>query len=98
MRFGDTLLPETFNLLIDLLGELHIDAARLHSGNELFAKRLQSAFALPGRHGAAQLIGLAGREARRDHGELHYLLLKNRYAQRALQHLTDVVVVISYRL
>ena len=37
-------------------------------------------------HRAAQLIRLSGREARSLDGQAHALLLKERYAQRALEH------------
>ena len=51
---------------------------------------------MPGRrqaaHRAAQLIGLAGREAGGHHGQPHRLLLKQRHAQRLLQHLANLVV------
>ena len=48
-------------------------------------KSLDPALALPGRHGAAQVISLARSEAGRNHGDLHHLLLKNRHAQGAAQ-------------
>ena len=42
---------------------------------------------LEGRHGAAKLVGLAGREARAFDGDPHRLLLEQRHAQRLAQHL-----------
>ncbi len=45
----------------------------------------EPALAFPGRHGAAQRIGLAGREVGGDHRDLHHLLLEDRHAFRALQ-------------
>ena len=41
---------------------------------------------LEGRHGAAELVGLAGAEAGADHGDLHGLLLKQRHAERLAEH------------
>ena len=37
-------------------------------------------------HGAAQLLGLAAGEARRDHGDAQQLLLEERDAEGALEH------------
>ena len=50
------------------------------------SQMLEPAFALPRRHRAAQLIGLAGRETGGDDRELHDLLLEDRHAERALEH------------
>ena len=40
-----------------------------------------AAGALEGRHGAAQLVGLAGCEAGADDGDLHRLFLEQRHAE-----------------
>ena len=48
---------------------------------------LYAALALPGRHRTAQAIGLVAAKVGRRHGHLHHLLLKNRYAQGALEYL-----------
>ncbi|MNQ46344.1 hypothetical protein D3C85_601570 [compost metagenome] len=47
--------------------------------------RLQAAVALPGRHGAPQLIGLARRVVGGDYRQLHDLLLEQRNPQGALE-------------
>jgi hypothetical protein len=43
----------------------------------------------PRGHRSAQAVGFRGREAGGDHRDLHYLLLENGDAQRALQGLLE---------
>ena len=49
----------------------------------------ETALAPPGGHRAAQLVGLAGREAGGDDGQLHDLLLEDRHAAGAFEHGVD---------
>lgn len=86
MRLRKAIGAEAENLLIDALSKRRIVAALGHAGHEFVAKMFQPALALPCRHGAPHLIGLAGREPGRNHGDLHHLLLKDRHATGALQH------------
>src|SRR5215472_13842047 len=86
MRLRKTVLAKAEDLLIDLARELLVVAVPAHALDQSLLKGLQSALALPRRHRAAQLIGFAGREVRRDDRELHHLLLEDRHSQRALEH------------
>jgi hypothetical protein len=67
-------------------------------GRPAFVEGAEAALALPGRHRAAQLVGLAGREVGRQDGQLHHLLLEDRHAQRALQRLAHLVAGVVHRL
>jgi len=61
-------------------------AVRSHAGAQ---PRFDFEHALPGSleaHGAAQLLRLTAGEIRRDHGDAQQLFLKQRDAERALQH------------
>ena len=84
MRFGEAVFAETEDLPVDLLGELAPIAVTRHATEQPLAIGRESAAALPGRHSPAQSVGLAGGEARSDDRDLHDLLLKDRYPQRAL--------------
>ena len=89
VRFRETVLAEALNLLVDPLGKFLRQTVGLHPGQELHAKLIDHARPPPGRHRAAELVGLARREARRHHGQPHRLLLKNRYAQCFMEHRAD---------
>ena len=77
-------LAEALDLLEDALGELGRVALLDHAADQPVVERLEPAAALPRRHRAAQLVGLAGREVGREHRDLHHLLLEDRHAQGAL--------------
>ena len=85
MRLREAVGGEALDLAEDGLGKVVGVAIGAHAAQDLFVKALQVAGPLPGRHGAAQLVGFARREAGRDHRHLHHLLLKNRDAAGALQ-------------
>jgi hypothetical protein len=53
---------------------------------------------LEGRHGPAQLVGLAGREPGAFDGHAHGLFLEERHAQRLAQHLLQLGLGIGHRL
>jgi hypothetical protein len=63
MAFGKAVAAEAFQLLEGLLGEFALVAVRHHAVDQLGAELRDAAGVLEGRHGAAQLVGLAGREA-----------------------------------
>ena len=96
--FREAVFAESLDLIENPLGELAIVAARQHAVDELLLEWFQTAAPLPRRHGAAQLVGFAGAESRRHHRQLDHLLLKDRDAQRAFQHLAHGVVGIAHRL
>src|SRR6478735_7011739 len=88
MRFGKAVLAEPEDLLVDLPRECFGVAARTHAFDEPLLEDLQTSFALPRRHRAAQAVGFARREPRGDDRELHHLLLEDRHAEGALEHAT----------
>ena len=98
VRLRETVAAEALDLLEDARGELRAVAARQHPGGQRSRCVLQSAVALPRRHRTTQLVGLAGRVAGRDDGQLHHLLLEQRHAQRALEHLAKRFRGIGHRL
>ncbi len=52
----------------------------------------------PGRHGPAQLVGFAGGEAGRHHGQFDHLFLEDGHTEGALQHLAHGIVRVIHRL
>ncbi|MNL72131.1 hypothetical protein D3C87_1973920 [compost metagenome] len=59
MAFGKAIFGKALDLGKALLGKGQIIAIAHHAGDELLAELGNPAGAPPGRHGAAQLIGLA---------------------------------------
>src|SRR2546423_15042381 len=59
MGFGEPILSEALDLLVDLLGVFARIAAFEHALHELVAERLDAAAPLPRSHRAAQLVGLS---------------------------------------
>ena len=86
MRFRKAVFAEAQDLLVDLPREALGVAARRHAVDQALLEVLEAALAPPRRHRAAQVIGLARREAGGDDRELHHLLLEDRHAERALEH------------
>src|SRR5580658_2534361 len=84
---GEAVFPESLDLLAQALRELRRVATRGHAVQQLFLKALDVAVTLPGRHRAPQPIRLARCEARSLDGKLHDLLLEDRHAECALEHL-----------
>src|SRR3546814_8803183 len=70
MAFRETVFAETLDLAEDLLGELGPVATLGHAVDEPVPESADGAGPLEGRHGAAQLVGLTGTEARAEHGDL----------------------------
>ena len=101
VALGETVFTEALDLLEDALGVVLVVALGHHAPDQPVVKGAEAALPLPGGHGAAQLVGLAGGEVGREHRDLHHLLLKDRHAlgslQRGLQ-LTGVVDVVVVQL
>ncbi len=93
VAFGKAVAGEALDLLVHALRKPGLVAARGHAVDQAAFVLLQVAAAFPGGHGAAQGVGLAGREARRQHSDLHALLLKDGNAQRAAQRFTQIGAV-----
>ena len=98
VRLRKAVFAEAADLAEHLLGELLRQPAGEHAVDEPSVKLVDHARPPPGPHRAAQLIGLARREARRHHRQPHRLLLEERHAERLLEHLADRVVGIGHRL
>ena len=86
VALGKAVLAEALDLAEAALGEFTLVAVANHAGDELLAEGVDGADVAEGGHGAAQLVGLVGREAGADDGDLHRLLLEQRHAQRLGQH------------
>jgi hypothetical protein len=97
VAFGKAVVAEAEDLLEDGFGELGLVAVVGHAFDELLVEFFEPALALPRRHGAAQLIGLIGREPGRDHGDLHHLLLEDGNAQRAFERRLQFIFLIEDR-
>ena len=98
MRFRKAIFAEAEDLVEYLPGEALRIATLVHAVDQAPLERSQTALALPGRHGPAQPVGLAGREARRNDRQLHDLLLENRHAERTLEHLLHGLTRIGHGL
>ena len=77
VRLGKTVFAKTQYLSVNRPGEFGRVAAREHAVDEARFQMHEPALSLPRRHRAAQLVGLAGRKSRRDHGQLHHLFLED---------------------
>ena len=98
MRFGKAVFAEAENLLIDLPREIFCITARRHSVDQPLLEFFEAALASPCGHRAAQVVGFAGRESCRDDRKPHHLFLKNRHAERSLEHTFHRIARISDRL
>ena len=98
MGFRKAVVAEALDLVEQLLGKILLVATSQHTVHQLLAIRLQPTLAFPGRHGASQLIGLTAGETCGHHGQLHHLLLENRYAQGAFQRIFNRFARIAHRL
>ncbi|VWC40571.1 hypothetical protein BST28156_06965 [Burkholderia stagnalis] len=90
-----TVIAEALDLLENLLGEFGRIVALPHPVDDLAVILLEIALALPRRHRATQFVGLAGREAGRDHRDLHHLLLEDRHAFRAFERGLQILLRIT---
>ncbi len=91
VAFGKTVLAEALDLPEAVFGEFAIVAPPRHAVDELVAKQMDVAVVAEGRHGAAQPVGLVGREAGGRDRDLHRLLLEQRHAEGAPEHLLQLV-------
>ena len=96
--FREAVFAESLDLLEDALRELPVVAAFEHAVDQFALEGLKAPAPLPRRHGAAQLIRLAGGEARRHHREFDHLLLEDRDAEGAFEHLAHRIARIGHRL
>ena len=98
VALGETVFTKAFDLFEYLVGIFLRVAVFEHAANQAVMELAHPTLALPGGHGAAQLVGLARRKIGSSHGNLHHLLLKNRYAQGALQSFLQLGTGVLHRL
>ena len=98
MAFGKAVVSEPADLLEHPLGELPGDPLGHHACHQPVAVPVDPPGAMPRRHVAAKLIGLARRVVGRHHRELHHLLLKERHPERLAQHRFETRMRIVGRL
>ena len=98
MGLREAVFAEAQDLPEDRLRERRLVAARDHAVDDRTRVLLDAALATPRRHRAPQPVGLARREAGRDHRDLHHLLLEDRDAERAFEDGLHVVRRIRHGL
>ncbi len=89
MGLGKSVGAEALDLPEEAPGELLGVAVGEHALDQLLLELFDEARLSPGPHRPPQLVGLAGREARRHDDQLHRLLLEQRHAEGLLQDLPD---------
>ena len=92
MALGKAVLTKALDLLEATLGKVVLVASFDHAFDHTVAVIADRACTLEGRHGAPELVGLAGREATGNDGDFHRLLLKQRHAHRLAEN------VLKFRL
>ena len=85
MALRKAVFTKTLDLFEQGVGKLLRVAACQHAADHALIELVHSTLALPGGHGAAQTVRLTSAEARRQHGNPHHLLLKNRHSERAFK-------------
>jgi hypothetical protein len=86
MAFREAVAAEALDLGKAARGEIRVIAALQHAADEAVAESADGAHPLEGGERTAQPVGLGRGEARRDHGDLHRLLLEQRHAIGAAKH------------
>src|SRR6187399_1538423 len=86
MRLRKAVVAEAFDLLEQRFAETPIDPLFRESVEQPLAMAQEPSRFFPGRHVAAQLIGLAAAVPRADDRDLHHLLLEQRYPERPFEN------------
>ena len=86
MRLGKSIHGERRDALHDVVLGLGADAVAGHAGAQAAFEILHALHGAAHAHGAAQLFGFSAGEAGDGHGHAQQLLLKERHAERALEH------------
>ncbi len=89
---------EPLDLAEAALGEIAVVVVGDHALDEFLAEQMDFAVALERRHRPAQPVGLLGREAGADDGDLHRLFLEKRHAEGFFQDLAQRVRGVFDRL
>src|SRR3954451_14919725 len=95
MRLGKPVFAEALYLPENARGELVRIAVLLHAFENALLEMFEPALATPCRHRSAQRIGFARGEIGRDAQKLHALLLEDRYAERAAEHVLDLIGLVD---
>ena len=90
MTFREAVLAETPDLVENPPGELRSNPLFHHTLDELLLVLVDTPGASPGRHIPSELIRLSGCVVRRNHGQAHDLLLKERDSQGPLEHRFEI--------
>ncbi len=98
VTFRKAVFAEPLDLAEAALGEVTRIVSRHHSFDHLGLELADGAGALEGRHGPAQLVGFARREAAGDDGDLHRLFLEQGHAERLVEDGFELLRGIGYRL
>ena len=98
VRLGESVQRKRGDRLNDLLLRLLRDAVALHARTQLDFNVAHPLFAALEAEGATQLFRFAAAESGGNHGHAQQLLLKERHAQRALQHRFERRMRIDHRL
>src|SRR5262249_14042785 len=96
--FRKSVRAKTFELSKGSCGKILRITARDHAGDQLLLEAADATGVFKSRHGAAQLVGLAGRKARASDRNAHRLLLEERHAQRLAEHFFEFWRGIVYGL
>ena len=92
VRLGKSILAEAADLMENSLGPLRREPAGEHACGEPAMELVDHARPPPRAHGAAKLVGLAGRKAGRLDRQPHRLLLEQGHAERLFQHAADRLI------
>ena len=95
MRFGEAVRPEPLDLREDRIGIFPGEAVFQHSVDEPEAELLDQPGPSPGTHRAAELVGLARREAGHGDRQPHRLFLEEGHAERLFEDFANLVVRIG---
>ncbi len=85
MAFGEAIFGEAVDLLIEALAELLGDAARTKAFEQALTMTLERSCPSPRGHVATQAIRLSAGVTCTYDGDLHDLLLEERYAERTIE-------------
>src|SRR5690242_19648097 len=91
MTFRKAVGPKTLDLLETVLGKLWIVTPPDHVSDQLVLEISDRPDIAERRHRTAQPIGLLGGESGRLDRDAHRLFLKQRHAERLVQHLVQLV-------
>ena len=90
MAFGEAVAAKTLELLEGVGRKIRRVAVGDHASDQLVAEFRNATRMFERGHGAAELVCLTGGKTGADHGDLHRLLLEQRYTERLAQHALEL--------